>query len=101
MRTESLSLSEALENVVDPIRNWAPDCRRFAEQYIRSVETFTSEDMREAYGLTDNPVPVEPRVWGAVLRELARKRRILPCGWVLARNPISHGRPLRVWRVLV
>ena len=94
------NLERALENVLDPIRNWAPDCRRFAEYYISTVETFTSEDMREAYALTDNPKPVEPRVWGAVMRELARKRRIIPCGWELAKNPISHGRPLRVWRVI-
>lgn len=57
---------------------------------------FSSEDIKEAFYKL-NEEPVEPRVWGAVIRELVKEKLILHNGTGIYKNPKGHGRPINIW----
>ena len=88
-----------IDQVIQPKGNYYPACFQFAKVFIQSNETFTSEDIIEAYiAQNKHKLPAEPRVWGAVLREL-RKMDLIECiGFGTYRKKCGHGKPVRIWK---
>lgn len=70
----------------------------FAEVWIRSqFKQFSSDDLKEAYFESGGEVPNEPRVFGAIFRDLSKAKLIFPLGYTTSKNKLAHGRPLRTW----
>lgn len=99
--SEQLDLVEALERVKLPERNLYRECLIAAydwlDQQAEGFE-FTAGQLAEGAWEFMRADPVEPRVWGAVMREIARQRRITATG-KLSTWGRSHGGVARVWRV--
>jgi hypothetical protein len=63
-----------------------------------SYRDFTTDDVWVALGDTAQTV-AEPRVLGAVIRQLAVRDQIRPTGlYRNSRRPACHSRPVKVWR---
>ena len=93
------SLQSALDNVIKPDRNFAAIVEQFANEYCRKARgTFTSEDIREAYELSGNPVPADWRVLGAAMTRLKQNNLIQSEGYVTYRGKQGHCRPSTLWR---
>jgi hypothetical protein len=65
-------------------------------------ETFQSQDLinhaHTLYG--PKSIPAEPRAWGAIMKMLAKDRRIVRVGFAPNEHASNHGRPCAVWQVV-
>lgn len=94
MNTES-----AIEKVAEAKQNYYQKCYHFALNFVKKQsEEFTSETIKNAYAKTKNPEPHEPRVWGAVIRELSRTNIISFVGYQKYISKKGHGRPSSIWK---
>lgn len=61
---------------------------------------FTSDDIWELLADAGYEVPHEKRAMGAVLKKLAREKKIVATGrWVASSLKSNHGRPQREWKL--
>lgn len=77
--------------------NYFDECFAFAKKFVQQNETFTSEDIIEAYDKTNAPKPKEKRVWGSVMREIMKLGMIKKTGITHYRNPSGHCKLSNVW----
>ena len=99
--SEQLDLVEALERVKLPERNLYRDCLTAAYDWLDLMADgveFTAGQLAEGAWSHMHRDPAEPRVWGAVVRELRKQRRIEPTGKI-SNEGRSHRGIARVWRV--
>jgi len=70
----------------------------FSELWIKSqFKQFSSDDLKTAYFDQGGNTPNEPRVFGAIFRDLSKANLIFPIGYTTSKNKAAHGRPLRTW----
>jgi hypothetical protein len=101
MNQLSLQLTErSIDMVKDGESNNFDFCFEYAKEFIRGRQMVTSEDVIIQYKSEKLPEPKEPRVWGAVFRELKKLGFIEKAGFGHARIPSSHCKPINVWRVV-
>ena len=96
-------MNAALQNVVRPSDNYYDDILDYARRSIRggSIKKFTSEEMAEHWCLYQaEKIPSEPRVYGAVIKQLQREGKICHVGYTKATNKQAHCRPISVWEVV-
>lgn len=89
---------DAITLVRQPDENHYYECLSFARKFIVHVNEFTSEDLKAAYEKANLPMPKEPRLFGAIFNQLKKENLITPMGFVTAKNPVCHGRPIRKWQ---
>jgi hypothetical protein len=95
----TLSLSESLEQVVVPIDNYYDNILYFSKGWIKEHGYFTTEILRSAYESQTTLIPVEPRVYGAVVKDLQKEKMIQHSGYTTAQNKQAHNRPISLWKV--
>lgn len=61
------------------------------------MKPFTSEELKNAFYDLGNAPPNEPRLWGAVIREIRYLGMIQSNGYRKSNNPICHSRPQTIW----
>jgi hypothetical protein len=93
------SLSESLEQVVIPIDNYYDNILYFSKGWIKEHGYFTTEILRSAYESQTTLIPAEPRVYGAVVKDLQKEKMIQHSGYTTAQNKQAHNRPISLWRV--
>lgn len=100
MKTEQLSrelTQESIDRVRDNNISYYLKALLFAENWVANhYKEFSSEDLKEAYYI-DNEPPFEPRVWGAIIRKLAKNNRIFKHDIGFYKNPKGHGKPIVIW----
>lgn len=70
----------------------------FAETWVKTqFREFTNETLKNCYYLCGGVEPVQPNVYGAVIRDLSRRKLIFENGTTKAKNPIAHSRRLTTW----
>jgi hypothetical protein len=89
-----------IELTKNPESNHYLKCYRFALDFVKTTKLFSSEDLKEAYLKAKKPQPKEPRVWGAVMRELHNSGLITKGGMSNYKNPVGHCRPINTWKSL-
>jgi len=100
VRSETEQLDLALERVKRPERNLYLACLTAAYDWLDTLPdgyTFTAGSLARLAAL-DCLDPAEPRVWGAVMRELRKQRRIVPTNRITTEGR-SHGGVARIWEV--
>jgi len=90
-----MTKDEAIDQVEKSNKAFYIEALRFAESWIKSVNMFTSEDMIADF----NEQAREPRVWGAVMRQLSRENLITHYNWTTYKGVQGHGKPVRIWKV--
>jgi hypothetical protein len=93
------SLSKSLEQVVVPIDNYYDNILYFSKGWIAQQGQFTTEVLRSAYESQTTLIPAEPRVYGAVVKDLQKEKMIQHYGYTTAQNKQAHNRPISVWKV--
>ena len=89
---------EAIQKVEDNNREYYEKAFSFAEDWIKTrMKAFTSEDLKKDFYSKGNAPPAEPRVFGAVIRKLAKEGKIKRQGFEKSKNPTCHSRPQTVW----
>lgn len=89
--------NEAIESVKNGKKEYYLKLLGFSQEWVKTMfKAFTSEDLKEAFYKANEPPP-EPRIFGAVFQQLAKDNLIFPHGFSESKNPICHGRPMRVW----
>jgi len=69
----------------------------FAKEFIKTqMKPFTSEQVKNKFH-ERNDEPQEPRIWGAIFKELKRDNLIVHHGYSKYLNPKGHGRPVSLW----
>lgn len=69
----------------------------FAKEFIKvQMKPFTSEQVKDKFHET-NDESNEPRVWGAVFKELKKEQLIIHHGYSKYKNPKGHQRPVSLW----
>ena len=99
MSSEQLDLIEALERVKTPERNLYRECLIAAYDWLDREpdgRRFTAGQLAVGAWSLMTADPVEPRVWGAVMRELHRRRRIVATNEITTEGR-SHRGVARVW----
>jgi hypothetical protein len=89
-----------IEAVKQPTENHYNSCYSFALKFLKSQSpksVFTSEHIIAEYNLTENPIPKEGRVCGAVIKKLKVDGLIKFAGYVRYENPLGHGKPCNSW----
>lgn len=98
MEKEIQSKEEAIESVTFGNKHDYNAIFNFAEVWVRTqFKWFSSDDLKEAYFLSGGRVPNEPRVFGAVFRDLSKAKLIFHFGYTTSKHKVAHGRPLRSW----
>jgi hypothetical protein len=98
MAKEIQSKEEAIESVTFGNKYDYMAIFSFAELWVKSqFKWFIADDLKEAYFAQGGKVPDEPRVFGAVFRDLSKGKLIFPFGYTTSRHKQAHGRPLRTW----
>jgi hypothetical protein len=98
MKKEIQSKEEAIESVMYGNKHDYHSIFTFAEVWVRKqFKWFSADDLKEAYFENGGRVPDEPRVIGAVFRDLSKSKLIFPIGYTTSKNKVAHGRPLRTW----
>lgn len=96
-------LNAALHNVVRSSENYYDVIFRWSKWWINggSRERLTSEILRINFELFNtSPIPAEPRVYGAVIKQLQKEGKIRHVGYTKATNKQAHCRPISVWEVV-
>lgn len=90
--------NEAIKQVKENNRKYYEKVILFAQTWVKTqFKGFTSEHLKEAYYSHGNLKPIEPRVFGAVFRELSKDGLIFKNGFELSKNPKCHSRPQQIW----
>lgn len=98
MEKEIQTKEEAIESVIYGNKHDYNRIFSFAEQWIKlKFKCFSSDDLKEAYYLAGNPIPVEPKVFGGVFSSLARAKMIFHFGFTKSKYKVAHGRDLKTW----
>lgn len=88
---------EGRDRVADHNELWIDACRRQAEQFIGTRDTFTGEDIRLHCEATVGH-PKHPNAWGSLVNILIKQHVIRPTGRHMPmRDPISHARMTPVY----
>jgi hypothetical protein len=92
---------EALQSVTLPPSNHFDKIVTWCKWWVKGAhgQTFTTEFLRAVYEASAHGVPAEPRVYGAVVKELLKLDLIEAVGWEESKNKQAHKRPIRVWRI--
>jgi hypothetical protein len=95
------SYEEALHSVTLPPSNHFDKIVTWCKWWVKGAhgQTFTTEFLRAVYEASAHGVPAEPRVYGAVVKELLKLDLIEAVGWEESKNKQAHKRPIRVWRI--
>jgi hypothetical protein len=90
--------NQAVTQVKENNRKYYEQVILFAQNWVKKqFKGFTSENLKEAYYSHGNLKPIEPRVFGAVFRELSKEGLIFKNGFELSKNPKCHSRPQQIW----
>lgn len=93
-------IAAAVEHADHVEPKWSDTAYDFLVGYLPSVETLTSEDVREASrGVVSDPPSL--RAWGGVFMRAARAGLIERAGYGTARDPKVHCNVVTVWRSLL
>lgn len=96
-------LNAALQNVVRPSENYYDEIFAMCKSYFvgtRLLKHFTSEDVAWHFENHYGKKPAEPRVYGAVIKQLQKECKIRHVGYTKATNKQAHCRPISVWEVV-
>jgi hypothetical protein len=98
MEKETQTKEEAIESVTVGNKHDYNAIFTFAEIWVKTqFKWFCSDDLKKAYYASGGLVPDEPRVFGAIFRDLSKGKLIFPFGYTVSKNVVAHGRPLRTW----
>jgi hypothetical protein len=98
MRKEIQTKEEAIESVIYGNKQDFNRIFAFAEQWVKTqFKWFSSDDLKEAYYASGNPIPVQVNVYGAVFCNLSRVGLIFHHGFTKSRHKVAHGRDLKTW----
>ena len=62
----------------------------FAQDWIRNqFRQFSCDDLKDAYFGSGGDIPSEPRVFGAIFRDLSKEKLIFPLGYTISKNKIN------------
>jgi hypothetical protein len=90
---------EALHSVTLPPSNYYDNILYFSKGWIKEQGQFTTEILRSAYESQTTLIPAEPRVYGAVVKDLQKEKMIQHSGYTTAQNKQAHNRPISLWKV--
>ena len=96
-------LNAALHNVVRPSENYYEEILHFCRQMMfmfKVLKRFTSEDVSWHFENHYGKKPAEPRVYGAVIKQLQKEGKIRHASYTKATNKQAHCRPISVWEVV-
>jgi len=96
-------LNAALQNVVRPSENYYEEILKMCKEYfvnLRLLKHFTAEDVSWHFENPYSKKPAEPRVYGAVIKQLQKEGKIRHVGYTKATNKQAHCRPISVWEVV-
>ena len=95
-------LNAALHNVVRPSENYYDEILAWARNLCKGSRTkFTNEFLAKYWALRmPDKTPAEPRVYGAVIKQLQKDGKIRHVGYTKATNKQAHCRPISVWEVV-
>ena len=97
-------LNAALQNVVRHSENYYDEILAWAQKDLkwwRPYGTITSEFVAKMWcAVKEDKTPVEPRVYGAVIKQLQKEGKIRHVGYTKATNKQAHCRPISVWEVV-
>ena len=97
-----MTTDQSIEAVKLPDQNQYEQCLRFAKYFVASSRgTFTNEDIKDLYTSLNLPEPKEPRVWGAVIRELNKSGLLIHVGYTVYKKKEGHARPCSIWRAAI
>ena len=92
-------MKKAIKKVSEGKNNYYLECYAFAVKFIKKHSSFTSEDIIDSDVKKGANLPKEPRVWGAVMNELAKKNFIFSSGYFTPyRKKSGHSKPTREWK---
>ena len=91
-------MKKAIKKVSEGKNNYYLECYAYAVKFIKKHSSFTSEDIIDSYVKKGANLPKEPRVWGAVMRELSKNSLIVHNRIVLYKKPCGHSKPIREWK---
>ena len=94
-----MNYQESLKQVVVPIDNYYDNILYFSKRWIKEQGQFTTEILRSAYESQTTLIPAEPRVYGAVVKDLQKEKMIQHSGYTTAQNKQAHNRPISLWKV--
>jgi hypothetical protein len=90
---------EALHSVTLAPSNYYDNILYFSKGWIKEHGYFTTEILRSAYESQTTLIPAEPRVYGAVVKDLQKEKMIQHSGYTTAQNKQAHNRPISLWKV--
>lgn len=96
-------LNAALHNVVRPSENYYEDILQYMRKSWnawRNHGKLTSEEIALLFETSCEKTPAEPRVYGAVIKQLQKEGKIRHVGYTKATNKQAHCRPISVWEVV-
>lgn len=99
-----MNLSESLQKVVQPERNLHESISAFALKYVSNRPTnfdFTSEEILDKFRAYYGQSPAEPRVMGAIMREMIKSKLIYQSGYTKSKKPGSHQRQIATYRRVI
>lgn len=98
MKRETQTKEEAIESVMYGNKEDFNRIFSFAEQWVKlQFKWFSSDDLKEAYYSSGNPIPIQPAVFGAVFANLSRSKLIFHFGFTKSVHKVAHGRDLKTW----
>lgn len=103
MNNGQQELNAALQNVVRRSENYYEDILKMCKEYfvgLRLLKHFTAEDVSWHFENHYGKKPAEPRVYGAVIKQLQKEGKIRHVGYTKATNKQAHCRPISVWEVV-
>ena len=87
-----------IQQVADAKDNIYEQCLSFAENWLKNQTTvFTSENLIADFNKSETTLPKEPRVWGAVVQSLSRRKLITLIRYEPYKGKKGHGKPAAVW----
>ena len=97
-----MNYQEAIHAVTTPDTNYFDRILTRSRWWVKGAkgQEFTSEQMRIIFEATyASALPAEPRVYGAVIKELHKEGLLEKAGYTTSTNPQAHHRPINVWKV--
>lgn len=97
----STGQAEAIQRVREHAPDWWLHAAEAAALKLGESGPFTSDDVWTRLAGFGYEMPHEKRAMGAVLKKLARDKKIVPTGrWIASGLKSNHGRPQREWRLV-
>lgn len=92
------STEKAIEQVELNNQEYYDMALAFAIEWLKTrMQSFTSEDLKDALYASGIPAPREPRVFGAVINNLKNQKLIKHKGYTQYKAAVGHNRPSSVW----